>query len=119
MSTIDFSPMGMDETHAECVERVAMEQAAADEMTELAAAQRARVQQDAHVLVWELRELEEACVRAEERRHTPKELIRPRRCADCGGELGNDSGPKDGWQLDDGRTVCHACCVADTKNLKI
>lgn len=36
-------------------------------------------------------------------------------CADCGGEVGNDKGPPDGWQLEDGRTVCHACCVKDTK----
>lgn len=36
-------------------------------------------------------------------------------CADCGGVVGQDQGPKDGWQLEDGRTVCHACCVADTK----
>lgn len=34
-------------------------------------------------------------------------------CADCGGEIGLDNGPPDGWQLDDGRTVCHACCVAE------
>lgn len=42
-------------------------------------------------------------------------MVGPRRCADCGDQIGNDSGPKDGWQLEDGRTVCHACCVADTK----
>ena len=35
-------------------------------------------------------------------------------CADCNGTIGEDEGPPDGWQLDDGRTVCHACCVADT-----
>lgn len=35
-------------------------------------------------------------------------------CADCGTPIGQDSGPKDGWQLEDGRTVCHACCVKDT-----
>ena len=34
-------------------------------------------------------------------------------CADCGGPVGLDDGPPDGWQLDDGRTVCHACCVVD------
>ena len=38
-------------------------------------------------------------------------------CADCGGEIGNDKGPPDGWQLEDGRTVCHNCCVRDTKQL--
>ena len=36
-----------------------------------------------------------------------------RRCADCGCRIGRDNGPPDGWQLEDGRTVCHACCVAD------
>jgi len=36
------------------------------------------------------------------------------RCADCGGAIGQDAGPADGWQLEDGRTVCHGCCVADT-----
>jgi hypothetical protein len=35
------------------------------------------------------------------------------RCADCGGLIGQDSGPPDGWQLEDSRTVCHACCCAD------
>jgi hypothetical protein len=35
------------------------------------------------------------------------------RCADCGGPIGKDSGPPDGWQLEDGRTVCHSCCRAD------
>ena len=36
-------------------------------------------------------------------------------CADCGTLIGKDRGPKDGWQLEDGRTVCHQCCVVDTK----
>ena len=36
------------------------------------------------------------------------------RCADCAGPIGQDAGPKDGWQLEDGRTVCHQCCAADT-----
>ena len=39
------------------------------------------------------------------------------KCADCGCEVGHDKGPPDGWQLEDGRTVCHACCVADTKKV--
>jgi hypothetical protein len=34
-------------------------------------------------------------------------------CADCGGPIGQDKGPPDGWQLENGRTVCHSCCVAD------
>jgi recombinational DNA repair protein (RecF pathway) len=38
-------------------------------------------------------------------------------CADCGTTIGEDAGPPDGWQLEDGRTVCHACCVADFKQL--
>ena len=38
-------------------------------------------------------------------------------CADCGGIVGQDSGPPDGWQLEDGRTVCQACCVADMKTM--
>lgn len=29
-------------------------------------------------------------------------------CADCGKSI------LQGWQLEDGRTVCHQCCVADT-----
>ena len=36
------------------------------------------------------------------------------RCADCAGPIGQDAGPQDGWQLEDGRTVCHQCCAADT-----
>lgn len=36
-------------------------------------------------------------------------------CADCGGVVGLDGGPPDGWQLEDGRTVCNACCVVDTR----
>jgi len=39
------------------------------------------------------------------------------RCADCGGPIGQDNGPSDGWQLEDGRTVCHACCSADFKRI--
>ena len=37
------------------------------------------------------------------------------RCDQCGDIMGND-GPKDGWQVENGRTLCHACCVSDTKN---
>jgi hypothetical protein len=36
-----------------------------------------------------------------------------KRCADCGGPIGQDGGPSDGWQLEDGRTVCHTCCRVD------
>jgi len=34
-------------------------------------------------------------------------------CAGCGGPLwnGDHRTPKEGWQLDDGRSVCHSCCV--------
>lgn len=35
------------------------------------------------------------------------------RCADCGCRIGQDEGPPDGWQLEDGRTVCHACAGKD------
>ncbi len=35
------------------------------------------------------------------------------RCADCAGPIGLDDGPKDGWQLEDGRTVCQKCCRQD------
>ena len=34
-------------------------------------------------------------------------------CADCAGPIGLDDGPKDGWQLEDGRTVCQRCCGQD------
>jgi len=34
------------------------------------------------------------------------------KCADCGKPIG-ETGPPDGWQLEDGRTVCQACCAAD------
>lgn len=43
-----------------------------------------------------------------------------KRCDYCDGPIGKDDGPPDGWQLDDGMTVCHACCVEDTKkNMKV
>jgi hypothetical protein len=38
-------------------------------------------------------------------------------CADCGGPIGEDKGPPDGWQLEDSRTVCHACCVLDFRSI--
>ena len=41
--------------------------------------------------------------------------IQAKPCADCGGAIGQDSGPADGWQLEDGRTVCQRCCVIDTR----
>lgn len=41
----------------------------------------------------------------------------PDPCADCGAPIGQDKGPPDGWQLEDGRTVCHACCVVDTRRI--
>lgn len=44
---------------------------------------------------------------------TKKQLM----CADCGKRIGEDDGPPDGWQLEDGRTVCQACCVADLKEI--
>ena len=38
-------------------------------------------------------------------------------CADCGGPIGQDNGPSDGWQLEDGRTVCQKCCAKDLNPL--
>jgi hypothetical protein len=38
-------------------------------------------------------------------------------CADCGGTIGEDEGPPDGWQLEDGRTVCQHCAAEDLKRL--
>ena len=38
-------------------------------------------------------------------------------CADCDGPIDNGKGPPDGWQLEDGRTVCHACCISDFHEL--
>ena len=38
-------------------------------------------------------------------------------CSDCGTPIGHDNGPRDGWQLEDGRTVCDACCVEDAKRV--
>ena len=34
-------------------------------------------------------------------------------CADCREPIGQDAGPQDGWQLEDGRTVCQKCCRQD------
>lgn len=34
-------------------------------------------------------------------------------CADCREPIGQDAGPQDGWQLEDGRTVCQRCCSQD------
>lgn len=36
-------------------------------------------------------------------------------CADCGRRVADGNGPSDGWEMEDGRTVCHPCCVADTR----
>ena len=44
------------------------------------------------------------------------DIIRIPVCSDCG-KLIEDKGPRDGWQLEDGRTVCHKCCGGDTKKL--
>jgi hypothetical protein len=35
-------------------------------------------------------------------------------CADCGCPLTIDSHPPYGWELEDGRSICNECCVADT-----
>lgn len=34
-------------------------------------------------------------------------------CDECGGPIYCGKGPPDGWQIDDGRNLCHACCVHD------
>lgn len=36
-------------------------------------------------------------------------------CDECGAELGLDSGPPGGWQVEDGRTLCQSCCGADLR----
>lgn len=33
-------------------------------------------------------------------------------CDDCGFEIGDDS-PVDGWEMEDGRVICHSCCCSD------
>jgi hypothetical protein len=38
-------------------------------------------------------------------------------CADCDMPIGHDEGPSDGWQLEDGRTVCHACAAKDLRRV--
>lgn len=35
------------------------------------------------------------------------------KCADCDAELTPENAPSDGWQLEDGRTVCTKCCAQD------
>ncbi len=44
-------------------------------------------------------------------------LIRPPAlvCSDCNGLILGVDEPRDGWQLEDGRTVCGKCCVKDTQ----
>lgn len=36
------------------------------------------------------------------------------KCDRCSMEVGKDEGPEDGWQLENGETVCDKCCVDDT-----
>ena len=35
------------------------------------------------------------------------------KCADCGASIGEDSGPPDGWEMEDRRIVCEACADKD------
>lgn len=35
-------------------------------------------------------------------------------CSECKASIRNDNGSPDVWHLDDGRTVCQACCMGDT-----
>ena len=37
------------------------------------------------------------------------------RCADCGIEIGHNRSPRDMWEMEDGRTVCHKCAVAELR----
>lgn len=34
-------------------------------------------------------------------------------CADCGAPANGPPGPPTGWELEDGRVVCHECFTAD------
>jgi hypothetical protein len=38
-------------------------------------------------------------------------------CADCGIIIPRDATPWGGWTLEDGRKVCHKCCVKDLKKI--
>lgn len=38
-------------------------------------------------------------------------------CSDCSRPVNHCSGPEEGWELEDGRLVCHDCCVADTQKI--
>lgn len=39
--------------------------------------------------------------------------VSPLACADCGRRVGEDGGPADGWQVEDGRTICNTCNAAE------
>ena len=36
-------------------------------------------------------------------------------CADCGIEIGHNRSPRDMWEMEDGRTVCYKCAVAELR----
>ena len=36
-------------------------------------------------------------------------------CADCGCEIRHGGSPRDMWEMEDGRTVCHKCAVAELR----
>lgn len=40
-------------------------------------------------------------------------MILPIACANCGGPAAGPPGPPTGWQLEDGRIVCHECFTTD------
>jgi recombinational DNA repair protein (RecF pathway) len=40
-------------------------------------------------------------------------MTHPTPCADCGAPANGPPGPPTGWELEDGRIVCHECCVVD------
>jgi len=41
------------------------------------------------------------------------------KCTQCGGVIGQDNGPPDGWQIEDGSTICQSCCVKQLRNYKL
>ena len=45
------------------------------------------------------------------------ELGSDNRCDACNGPIFTGEGPPDGWQLEDGRSVCHDCSAADLRQI--
>lgn len=74
-------------------------------------------QRDVGVMVFVCREFDHFLIELERRCwHFRFHRMEPGSyCADCGMSPYGPPGPPDGWQLEDGRTVCHACCAKDTR----